>query len=617
MERLRQVQNRLQCAATLPASFWVAALALLVGALAARLSIHLLPTRTDDVVTARALGIISQTILAGHSKSGDSLAYAVGLISSLLISISIWTARAVRAGKNCPPQPSTIAPTSPRVNLLEVVIAFVVAFGFFARIWNARAATLTAWSALSEEGEMLAWVDTVLRGGALSRDTFCLYGPLSVWLVATLLHFFGASLALWRYWIFALNAPALLAIYFLLRGLNRTRIAAALGAIVIGVMCIGPVPAMSWSLARVGFGVAAIASLHRALSFEKRGWFVATGLLAAAALLYSPEAGTSCAIAIAIVLIMHPRRWFGILWSAIGVALVALPATFYLIATHSLTATIDNMTLFSRVRLLGFGALVFPPFAFSLESLRAYFTPAMLVIAAFIVATKLLRGERDARVWTQTALVIFGIVLCNAAISRPDETHLAFVLPPVLILLCGLLEEAWFALAIPNHRVAATSALVAVATSLLPWSSNARENFGAFIEPPTGQSLSIARAGSALLPDEFARDLSELIREIQSRTAPNEPIWVFPNEALIYFLADRPQPTRFPLAAFAVTRAQRQQLIADLERTRPRLAIVYRDAPLHDRIPHEVALPEVVEYLTSNYELDHDVGKFALLRRKN
>ncbi|PYK30213.1 MAG: hypothetical protein DME57_07615, partial [Verrucomicrobia bacterium] len=267
MERLRQVQNRLQCAVTLPASFWVAALALLVGALAARLSIHLLPTRTDDVVTARALGIVSQTILAEHSKSGDSLAYVVGLISALLISISIWVAWAIRAGKNCPPQSSsTIAPTSPRVNLIEVVIVLVVAFGFFARIWNARAATLTAWSALSEEGEMLAWVDTVLRGGALSRDTFCLYGPLSVWLVAGLLHFFGTSLALWRYWIFALNAPALLAIYFLLRGLNRTRIAAGLGAIVIGILCIGPVPAMSWSLARVGFGVAAIASLNRALN---------------------------------------------------------------------------------------------------------------------------------------------------------------------------------------------------------------------------------------------------------------------------------------------------------------------------------------------------------------
>ena len=275
------------------------------------------------------------------------------------------------------------------------------------------------------------------------------------------------------------------------------------------------------------------------------------------------------------------------------------------------------MTLFSRVRLLGFGALVFPPFDFGLESLRAYFTPAILVIAAFIIAIKLLRGERDARVWTQTALVIFGIVLCNAAVSRPDDIHLPFVLPPALILLAGLLEDAWFALGIPNHRVAATSALVAGAASLLPWSSNAHGNFRAFIEPPTGRPLSVARAGSALFPDEFARDLTELIREIQSRTAPNEPIWVFPNEALIYFLADRPQPTRFPLAVFAVTRAQRQQLIADLERTRPRLAIVYRDAPLHDRIPHEVALPEVVEYLANNYELDHDVGSFALLRRKN
>jgi hypothetical protein len=221
------------------------------------------------------------------------------------------------------------------------------------------------------------------------------------------------------------------------------------------------------------------------------------------------------------------------------------------------------------------------------------------------------------RTWTQTALVIFGIVLFSAAVSRPDDIHLPFVLPPALILLTGLLEDACFGLWNRNQRIAAGAALFAGVASVLPWSSIARENFDAFIEAPTGQPLSVARAGTALFPDEFARDLAELIRQIQSRTSPNETIWVFPNEALIYFLADRPQPTRFPLAVFAVTRAQRQQLIADLERTRPRLAIVYRDAPLHDRIPHETALPEVVEYLTTNYELDHDIGTFALLRRKN
>ena len=118
------------------------------------------------------------------------------------------------------------------------------------------------------------------------------------------------------------------------------------------------------------------------------------------------------------------------------------------------------------------------------------------------------------------------------------------------------------------------------------------------------------------MPDDFATDLEQLTRAIQSRTAPNEPFWVFPNEALLYFLADRPQPTHFPLAIFAITREQREQLIADLERTRPRWAVFYRDAPNDDGIPYTVAMPEIVAYVNANYEVEMNIGAFALLRRR-
>ncbi len=617
MKSLRELQQRLECAATLRANFWVATFAIALGGAVAWALIHFLPTRNDDVATARTLGIVSETILAGHSKSTDSLAYGVGLPGAVLVGVSIWTVWALRAGRNCTAALPASATGAMRMTWIEFAIATVMAFALFARIWNGRAATFSAWSALSEEGEMLAWVDTVLRGGALSRDTFCLYGPLSVWLVAALFALFQPSIGLWRCWIFGLNALALIAIYFLLRAFTRTRLAAAAGTIGVGALCAGAVPAMSWSLARVGLGLAAIAALNRALDHGSRSWHIAAGALAAGALLYSPEAGTSCAIAIALVLLLSSRRWFAISWTALGAAIVFIPAILYLVGTHSLAATFDNMARFSRVRLLGFGALVFPRFQLTIESLRAYFAPAVLAVSTFVTATKLLRGWRDARVLTETALIIFGVVLFNAAVSRPDDIHLPFVLPPVLILLSGLLEEAWFAWQSPNYRIVAPAALAIGLASLLLWTATARENIRALLERPAGRVLALPRGGNALFPEEFANGLEQITRAIQSRTAPNEPFWIFPNEALLYFLADRPQPTRFPLAIFAVTREQREQLIADLERTRPRWAVVYRDAPLHDRIPHDQALPEVVAYLSSNYQLDQELGNFALLRRKD
>src|SRR5438270_10800282 len=423
------IQGKIGAACDLTASLWIAAVALLAGAALAWIIIHFMAIPADDVHLARSLGIVSETIVAGHSKAADSRAYALGMSAALICSVAIWTFWAVRAGRNAEAAPIQTIRSLP-MTVVEVAVATLIAFGLFGRIWNGRAATVTAWSALSEEGEMLAWVDTVLRGGALSRDTFCLYGPLSVWAVAVLFWLCRPSLGLWRHWIFGSNAAALLAVYWLLRSITRTRIAAVVGTLTVGILCIGRVPAMSWSLSRVGFGVAAITALHHALDRRNRVWHVAAGALGATALLYSPEAGASCAVAFVVVLLLHPSRRFGLLWTITGTIVVLAPTVLYLIATNSLWATINNVSLFSRERLLGFGALIFPQLEFTAESLRAYFVPAVIAVAAFSVATKLLRGQRDARTLTELALVLFGGALFNAAVSRPDDVHLPFVAPP-------------------------------------------------------------------------------------------------------------------------------------------------------------------------------------------
>jgi hypothetical protein len=616
MELARDFQVRLRRACTLPTSLWIAALGLAAGAGIARIIVLLAPANGRDVAAARALGIVSVSILNGHSKSAESLACALALAGAFLTSLAIWVTWALRAGRSNLPVPSS-AWTTPRAPWLELVIVPLLVFALFARFWNGHAASFGPWSVLGEEGEMLAWVDTVLRGGALSRDVFCLYGPLSSWLVAALFSIFGPSLGLWRHWIFGLNALALLAAYFLLRGITRTKLASAAGTVAIALLCAPGIPAMSWSLARVGLGLAALAALTRALDRGTTAWRIGTGALLSTTLLYSQEIGIACALGAVAALLFQPTKDArAILWILLGATFVLGPATVYLASTSALGATFDNLFLFPRVRMLGFGALPFPRLALNAESLRAYFVPAVLAVSAFSTATKLLRGFRHARVLSEVALLVFGALLFTAALSRPDDTHFAFVAPPALILLTSLLEDAFFALRSRNHRFAAIAGLTLSLAVLAPWSSVARETFLSLIERPFGRVLALPRGGDAVLPNEDATDLEEITRAIQSRTQPNEPFWVFPNEALLYFLADRPQPTRFPLALFAVTREQREQLIADLERAHPRWAVVYRDAPAVDGIPYPVALPEVVAYLDATYELEDNFGPFRLLRRK-
>jgi hypothetical protein len=596
-------------------TLWKAALALAIGAAAAWLVVRVLPASGSDVERARALGIVSISILAGHSKSAESLAYFLGMAAALAASLACWRALAGRVAL-------APRPLAKPVGWLELALVALLFFAIFGRTWRLGAATLGPWPLLSEEGEMLAWVDTVLRGGALSRDVFCLYGPLSTWVVALLFQLFGASITLWRGWIFAAGAAGLVASFLLLRGLLRSRIGALAGALCVAVLCSSAIPAMSWSPSRVGLGLGALAALSRAYGAEPRRWLLATGALLAATLLYSQEVGVTCGVGAAAALALRPDRVRAFGWSAVGAAALLVPAVGYIAAQGALGATLDNLFLFPRIRVLGFGGLPFPAFAWSTESLRAYFVPAVLGVSGFATAVRLLGGDRGARTSTELALFLFGLLLFSAALSRPDTTHFAFVAAPALVLLAGLVEDAVVLAAARvaplGDRALAAAGIALAITAVAPYWGIAGANLVSLTAPtpPSFRAIQLPRAGGALAPDDIAGDLEHLVAAIRGRTAPDEPIWVFPNEALLYFLAERPQATSYPLALFAVTRAQREDLVAQLERVRPRYAVVYRQAAVVDGITYDVALPEVVSYLASRYEGEADFGAFTLLRRK-
>jgi hypothetical protein len=585
---------------------WVAAAALAAGAAAVRAAIWLLPASGSDVERARALGIVSVSILAGHSKSDESLAYAVGLGVALAVSLGIWAAWAR-------PRPPWAAPAPrPRLGATELLAVTALFALLFARPWAARAVWVNPWMSLAEEGEALAWIDTVLRGGVLSRDTFCLYGPLSTWSAALLFRAAGPSLGLWQAWIFALDAAALVGTYWLARALLLTRWGALAATLLVALLCVPAYPAMSWCLMRVGLGLVAVAALTR-------GRTAVTGALLAATLAYSQEVGIACAAGVASALLATRESWRAWAWTGAGALAVLVPIALQLAAQGALGATFDNLFLFPRTRLLGFGALPFPSLELSSDSLRAWSVPAWLAVTGFATGTRLLRGARDARTRSEVALFVFSALLFTGGLSRPDDTHFAFAAPPVLLLLTGLLEDAALALRSATTRLAGAAGLLAGVAALAPWAGIALFNVLTFVTPEPGgfRALDLPRGGGARMPARFAQDIEAITREVQARVARDEAFWVFPNEALLYFLADRPQPTRYPLGLFAVTREQRRQLVSELERSRPRYAVVYLYAPRVDNIPYELALPELMAYLTTRYEFEDNFGSFALWRRKN
>ena len=77
------------------------------------------------------------------------------------------------------------------------------------------------------------------------------------------------------------------------------------------------------------------------------------------------------------------------------------------------------------------------------------------------------------------------------------------------------------------------------------------------------------------VPERTRQDLEGVVAEIQARTAPNEPIFVYPTSPLLYPLSERPNPTRFDhLNPGAANADQIAHVIEDLEASGVRVVVI-------------------------------------------
>jgi len=101
-----------------------------------------------------------------------------------------------------------------------------------------------------------------------------------------------------------------------------------------------------------------------------------------------------------------------------------------------------------------------------------------------------------------------------------------------------------------------------------------------------------------------------LLAVIERETAPGEAIFVFPNDAEIYYLSGRRNPFAFFNTALDVrTPADAAAAVAGLVRVRPRLALFVPDDKY--RTP---PLEPVVRFVRGRYRLLGKIGRFEVYR---
>ena len=119
------------------------------------------------------------------------------------------------------------------------------------------------------------------------------------------------------------------------------------------------------------------------------------------------------------------------------------------------------------------------------------------------------------------------------------------------------------------------------------------------------------------LPMELLKGQLEVVDYIQKQSSPDDPIYVWGSNSLIYFLTGRPSPTRFVLNLGVIAKwgdaAWKPEIMRDIEKIKPCLIVVTRG----DAVPTITYVNmDSEEYLSENFSslrdyIDHNYTRVA------
>jgi 4-amino-4-deoxy-L-arabinose transferase-like glycosyltransferase len=403
-----------------------------------------------------------------------------------------------------------------------------------------------------DEGYFVQQGARVLAGQLPYRDFATLYTPGLVYLHAALFWALGGPYVIAPRALALLTRAALALLLFVMaRPLVRNPLwAAAPSVFLLLALDDAPVrwePHPGW-LSTL-FAVLAAWCLSHTPSTR---WLVASGLAAGASYLFKQNTGVFiiAAIVAGSVLITRdaqPRKKQLVIPVVAFAGLTAVWLIPLLVAIHGQVALLAGF-----VGAVDQAGLLSPP------------EPSILVpLACLVGGLWLARRCADGPLrW----YLLAGTAIFCTQYPRMDTLHLAWSAPVLLVVGAVVMDRVRPAVA----------GLIALGLIGLSWPVlSSRLDVLTDPSPRVPISAEVRYAAGLEVPQATATDLQGVVADIQGRTRPGEPIFVYPTSPLLYVLAERPNPTPFDhLNPGAATPAQIQGVIADIEAANVGLVVV-------------------------------------------
>lgn len=607
--------------------------------------ISLLPlTYGNDLATARELGIVSKTTLAGYSKTRDLVNYIALItlpISFAMLFWFIWVRRIdykrlsnILEFQNCfsrPPNRRQLIVVYSSILLISFNINY-----FFKPIFD--------WSFPIEEGINLFSASIILSGGVQSLDFSSQYGPMLIYPLAMLMKFFGATILSDRIYTYILNLVAYgIVIFFFYKTIRSSTIFVVASLTYISVFSPFLAVSPNTSYLRVALGFLPILLIGSYFETNARRYLWICGLVAGQSLAFSQEVGCCSLIAVTIVLLinnLYRRSLYHFiceiitLWSAVLISIS--PILIYFAYKGALSSFLFELTYYPMLYSMGFGALEFPSIAslftnqLKIQTFYPYWLIFIYLLAALWLLPQLIICKPRNSTLIPFSVTVMGLLLFRSALCRSDFYHCFFVAQPVLLLFFIMLDQAICRIRRTKSYTIQFSITVIIFLLyfLLPYISHqyrkiaiwdlAKQGFDVsskFVLKMTDQQFMMNITGGVPIGDDLKESVLTIYNFLARNTDSGEYVYFYPNQAGYYFLFERKNPTRYGLSSDAVTTKQRLETIKDLETNKPKFVICSKEAYIIDNIPPHIQVPELHEYLFTKYSLYEDAGEILFMKR--
>lgn len=525
---------------------------------------------------------------------------------------------------------------------------------------------------LIDEGHLANGALRISRGEVLYRDVYSVYPPASFYAVAGLLDVFGPSLIVVRTFHAALCVALALTVFALARLMMSTPWA-LLAALLVGasgweailerchyayLYSVFPMAALGLLGLTRAHDLAHDVAQARASGESGVGKFrdrverrllFGIGLLAGVTLTFRlvPFVGLAAATLVFLGLQERDlRRLAGRLaWVVAGGLCIVVPVAAAFASVSALEPLGLAVFWTSVDQYAGGGQfnLPFPAFAFLPEAwtqngvARAFrvwefYLPIALYAATFAEAIlrRLRLGSRrgpevraiDSAAHLRLAVAIFGAVLYVRALGRSDYYHLAPVLAPAYLLGADALARVharWCArpaVGAPLRWARSQAAGYVMVAALMTLSLCLHAAPAAIGRAQSNAGRVALAPGGPWVPEQSL--VPRLVGALRARTEPGEPIVVLPWYPVLYFLADRPNPTRYDwlFPGYLRNDAERAAMLQTIEASGVEW-VLYSPAAIDGLPERRLAAfePELDGALRRLFRPVGRIGGFLLMRR--